>query len=282
MVAVAANPLAVEKIRAKTPVGSPLNSAEWGDLPIELRERAQFSSEIEKLRFLQRVQDRVSQAVEMIRRPGEGVDGGDGAFQTREKFIAELQQIAREEGLDPRGRPGLEDRAGTLRDPTSERRLRLIYDQQIESAQEYARWKAEQDPDVLDAYPAQEFIRVESRKVPRTDWAQRWTEAGGTPIGDRMVALKNDPVWAKLSRFGTPYPPFDFGSGMGLRDVSRKEAEQLGLIAPGERPVPVERKFNADLAASVKDLKPEWINHLLDTFGDQIAIEDGVAKWRGK
>lgn len=282
MVEVAANPLAVEKIRAKTPIGSPLNSAEWADIPLALRERAQFSSKIENLRFLQRVQDRVTQAVEMIRRPGEGKDGGDGAYQTREKFVAEMRKIAMEEGLDPRNKPGTADRAGTLRDPTSERRLKLIYDQQTQSAQEYARWKAEQDPDVLAAFPAQEFLRVEIRKVPRINWGERWTAAGGQAIGGRMIALKNDPVWTKLSRFGTPYPPFDYGSGMGLRDVSRKEAEELGLIKPGETPVPAERKFNEDLQASVTDLNPTWQMHLKDTFKDQISIKNGVAKWKAQ
>lgn len=280
--AIQANPLAIAKMKAKAVVGSVLNTKEWADVPLALRDAAFFSSEIEKLRFLQRAQDRIKTALEMARREGLGKDGGPGAFQTREKFIAELQKIAREEGLDPRNDPARADRAGTIQDPTSYRRLKLIWDQQIQTAQEFARWKAEQDPDVLDAYPAQEFIRVESRVAPRTDWAARWSEAGGDNFDGRMIALKNDPVWMKLSRFGTPYPPFDFGSGMGLRDVSREEAEALGLIKPGQRPEPAERGFNDTLEASVADLNPEYRKLLGATFGDAIDITGDVVKWKGR
>lgn len=279
MADVRANPLAVEKIRAKTPVGSPLDTAEWRTVAAGLRDRAQLSAKVENLRFLQRIQERLTTALELVRRPGEGLDGGEGAFQDRGGFVAELQKLSREEGLDPRNDPDTAEQYGGLQDPTSSRRLRLIYDTQIEQAQEYARWKAEQDPDVLDAYPAQEFTRVESRKAPRTDWAQRWLDAGGEVYEQRMIALKNSPVWSKLSRFGTPYPPFDFGSGMGLVDISREEAERLGVIAAGETPVPMEAAFNAGLEASVKDLSPPYQQHLKDAFGKQVEIVDGVAKW---
>ncbi len=280
-----ANQLAVAKLRAKTPVGSVLNSAEWSRVPLALRDRAFFSAELEKVRLLQRMQDRVQTALEVLRRPGEGRDGGDGAFQTREKFIAEMQALARAEGLDPRNTPGQESRLGTIRDITSERRLKLIYDVQKESAQEYARWKAEQDPDVMAAYPAQEFVRIKAVKKPRVDWPERWSKAGGKAIDGRMVALKSDPVWRKLSRFGTPYPPFDFGSGMGLRDISREDAEALGLIKPGE-PVTTDGKtaeegFNDELQASVADLNPAYREVLSQIFGDQIAIDGDTVAWLG-
>lgn len=284
-----ANALAVEKQRAKTPVGSTLNSAEWADVPLALRERAQFSSEVEKLRFLQRIQDRTQQALELMRRPGEGADGGPGAYQTREKFVAELMKIAREEGLDPRniGAPG---RLGTLKDPSSERRLKLIYNQQMESAQEYAKWRAEQDPDVMAAYPAQEFIRVRAVKTPRHNWPQRWSDAA-TRCGwqgvsreafktGRMVALKNSPVWSNLSRFGTPYPPFDYGSGRGLRDIPRKEAESLHLIKAGDPPpVGAMEDFNARLQASVADLNPTYRKLLQETFPGRIEFNGDTARW---
>lgn len=278
---VRANPLAVQKIKAKVPVGSPLNTAEWQTVALGLRDRAQFSARVENLRLMQRIQQRLTTALELLRRPGEGRDGGDGAYQDRGGFVAELRKLAQEEGLDPRNDPDTATQYGGLQDPTSARRLRLIYDTQIEQAQEYARWKAEQDTDVLDAYPAQEFTRVESRKVPRTDWLQRWDDAGGELFEGRMIARKNSPVWVKLSRFGTPYPPFDFGSGMGLVDISREEAERLGVVQLGEAPVPMEQSFNEQLEASVQDLAPEYQQHLKDAFGRQVVIADGVAQWRG-
>jgi len=278
----APNPLAVAAIQAKTPVGSPLNTAGWEKVPIALRNSSVFSAKIERFRFLQRIHDRVATVIEMVRREGMGKGGGPGAYQTKEKFVAELQQIAREEGLDPRNPAGAgASKMGGLQDPTSVRRLNLIFEMQTGQVQEFAKWKMDQDPDVLDAYPAQEFIRVSSRKKKRTDWVRRWGKAGGKTPKGRMVALKTDPVWKKLSRFGNPWPPFDFGSGMGTRDISRRDAVKLGLLKEGERVKPIERDFNDSLQASVKDLSPKMQSALKRSFGDQVGIVDGVAKWIG-
>lgn len=278
--AVAPNPIAIAKQRARTAVLSPRDTAGWARMPLALRERAFFSAKVENLRLLQRMQQRLGEAIEMRRREGMGRDGGPGAFQTREKFVAEMQQIAREEGLDPRGRGRPED-FGTLRDITSERRLRLIYDFHLQSAHEHARWLAGQDPDVLAAFPAQQFLRVEPRRVPRVNWPERWSDAGGEFFGGRMIALKTDPVWIALSRFGVPWPPFDFGSGMGLREIRRTEAEKLGLLKPGDPVQPVAKEFNDGLQASVADLSPPLREELKRTFGDQVALEKDTAVWRG-
>jgi hypothetical protein len=133
------------------------------------------------------------------------------------------------------------------------------------------------DPDVLDAFPAQELVREEDRKQPR-DWESRWTAAGGELIDGRMVALKTDPIWTKISRFGTPWPPFDFGSGMGLNDISRDEAEQLGLIEPGAPVAAEDEYFNKELAASAENIDEQFLK---DSFGDQVRIKDGKAEWVG-
>jgi len=84
------------------------------------------------------------------------------------------------------------------------------------------------DPEVLDAYPARELIQVKSGTEPY-NWKIRWVESGGKIHGGRMIALKDDPVWLKLSDFGHPHPPFSFESGMDMVDVSRVEAVELGL-----------------------------------------------------
>ena len=84
------------------------------------------------------------------------------------------------------------------------------------------------DPEVLDAYPARELVQVKSGAEPY-DWKVRWVESGGKIHGGRMIALKNDPVWLKISDFGHPHPPFAFGSGMDMIDISRVEAVEFGL-----------------------------------------------------
>ena len=85
------------------------------------------------------------------------------------------------------------------------------------------------DPEVLDAYPARELVHVKNGTEPY-DWKARWVASGGKIHGGRMIALKNDPVWLKISDLGHPHPPFAFGSGMDMVDVSRVEAVELGLI----------------------------------------------------
>ena len=261
---------AVASLGRKTPVvfKEPLRTAEIAQLPLALREAAQFSATVDKIRYLQYIQDQATKAVSLVRRDS-------GAYVSREKFVAELQALGRKEGLFPQ-----DGTAGTLRDPTSEARTRLIYDIQTQRAAEFARWNRDQDPTRLSFYPCQELIRIASRKVPR-DWQSRWLKAGGQLYRGRMIARKDSPVWKKISRFETPWPPFDFNSGMGLRDISRSEAETLGVIRKDEEIKPGTAKFNDGLQASVKDISPEYRQGLKDTFGDQIVINGDTVQWQG-
>ncbi len=264
---------AIASISARTPIGSALRSADWANVPLGLRESAQFSAGVESLRVLQRIQDRVLQMVKMERSKLES--GAEGAFFDRAKFIAELRKIAREEGLTPVD-PADRD---TLRDITSEGRLGMIFDIQTQRAAEFARWKMEQDADVLDPYPAQELIRVESRKVPRR-WLARWTAAGGQLYGGRMVARKDDAIWRRISRFGTPWPPFDFQSGMGLEDVSREDAERIGALEPGAVVAPQDGRFTDEMQASVRGISPRLRTALGTIFGDQVQFDGDTVKWK--
>jgi hypothetical protein len=85
------------------------------------------------------------------------------------------------------------------------------------------------DPEMLEAYPAGELVKARNGEEPY-DWKVRWAESGGHLYHGRMIALKNDPVWLNISDFGHPHPPFAFGSGMDVVDVSRVEAVELKLI----------------------------------------------------
>lgn len=272
MPAIAVNPLAAENILGKTPITSPLTSAELAQLPQGLRNSAQFSARVENLRLMQRVQDRIEHVIGQLRNER-------GVFVNEAQFVADLQKIARDEGLDPRNSVATAGQAGGIQDITSVKRLKLIYRVQVQMANEYARWVKANDPAVLQSWPALEFIRVQARNVPRLDWPQRFEAAGGKLIDGRIVALISDPAWRKMSVFGNPYPPFDFGSGMGLRALSRREAEALGLLKPGDVVKSSFEEFNAHLQASVADLNETWQNGLKDIFGDQIKIENGVASW---
>lgn len=93
----------------------------------------------------------------------------------------------------------------------------------------YTQWVQGSDFAVLDAYPAAELHEQISGGIPR-DWKAVWTEAGGQLFGERMIALKTDAVWVALSDFGVPYPVYSVGGEMGVREVSRSDAQSFGLI----------------------------------------------------
>lgn len=65
-----------------------------------------------------------------------------------------------------------------------------------------------------------------------------------------MIALKNDPIWEEISEFGLPYAPFDYNSGMDVKDVDYDEAVELGLIDEGETEKPEEMGLNDGLQMS--------------------------------
>ena len=74
--------------------------------------------------------------------------------------------------------------SGDVADINARRRLELIYDFQTTDAMEFGRWKMGQDPEVLGAFPSQEFLRIEARRVRREDWPARWVLAFRT-LADR-------------------------------------------------------------------------------------------------
>jgi hypothetical protein len=272
-------PEAVERIARRSPTPSALSAIQWADVPLALRDRAFMSAKVESARMVQSMQDRLLAGLREARVEIRRTDGGTAqALMTRDRFVSEMRRVAIEEGLGPTGPRAIED----IRQAP---RLGLIYDMAEKSAYGYAQRKVGLDPDVLNEFPAQRLVRVSPRREPR-DWPSRWKQAGasvgwqGALPGD-MVALKTSPIWVELSRFGSPLPPFDFGSGMGLRDVDRDEAEALGLVDPGEQldGAKAEADFNADLEASVRGLDPDKLAWLRDAFGDQVRIEGGRAQW---
>ena len=255
---------ALQRVLSKTPVAARLTSKEWGDVPLALRERAQLSARVDDLQVTQGIQDLLTDWIKQ---------DPEKAFQNRGRFVRDMRVAM--------GAPPPEEGQSLISqmmDITSERRLGLIYDFQTQDAYEYGRWKMGNDPDVIDEFPAQELVRAAGRKVPR-DWVQRWTDAGGELVDGRMIALKSDPIWRKISAFGRPWPPFDFGSGMGLDDVSIDEAIDFGLMREGDKIESGEKGFNDDLEASVKGLSGDKKAWLRENFGDQIKVRGDTARW---
>lgn len=262
---------AVEQVSRKTPVGSVLTSREWELVPAEIRDRAMFSSRVENERLLAEIQERLRARIELAKREGRTMDRG--------VFIEEMREELRKEGYK-RG----DAKRGGLQDLKSTRRLGLIWDMNIAQAQGYARWKADMTPEGLENEPCYELIRVMTR-MERRAWPRIWSDAGGEffdgpgsnddyPLSPgRMIAAKNDPVWTRISRFGTPWPPFDWGSGMGLRGIDRDEAETLGVLGPDDEVLPLAAPFNSRHRMSVAGMPESGRESLRSTFGDAIRFD---------
>jgi len=262
---------AIAAIKSKVPVLSRLASADWARVPLALRQKAQFSSRVESARVMSGIQSRLVQMAEQIK-------SDSGIFMDRRNFVSDLRKIAQEEGLTPWD----PFKVGGLQDITSISRLNLIYSMQTQMAEGWARHSADMDPDALDEYPAQELVRDEDREMPR-NWPERWKAAGGQFYGGRMIALKTDQIWIEISEFGLPHPPFDFNSGMGLLDVSKKEALALGIIGEGwdaEKASKGAEVMRLDeTTASIRGIEPEYLAQLRKEFGAQIKLTGAHMRW---
>jgi hypothetical protein len=256
--------LAIAQGRGLLPTS--LNSAELAQFPAAVLRRSTFSATVEAVRVL------------------EGIAAGVQAVLTGEASQREVrdQLLALHDLLGTPSGPGL---PGTVGDVPSQARADLQIRTLVETAQGLG-WHTEgMQPDVLDAYPAQELRRFMQARYKVRDWPTRWALAGGRFYGRRMIALKTDPVWARLGdrtlfadALGNPYPPFAFNSGMDVQDIDRAEAEALGLLAPGEKLLPAP----ADAVAGGQLLGPtitqNWLRDIITEAGLGTVDAEGVLR----
>ena len=286
MALIALQPIAeaAEKLSARTPVGAALTSAEWERTPVEIRDRSFFLSRIENARVLDRAQSGLGNIIAQTRNEF-------GVIEDRSKFIAELGKLAEKEGLTPT-EPGLK---GTVLDITSEARGEMIYQKQTEMLYNYARAKRGASGPLLRAAPAQELVRISERKEKR-QWVDIWRANGGRTYpgepsiggelqagmgGIRCIALKSDEIWRRISRFGLPYPPFDFGSGVGVTNITRTEAFRLGLIQLGQTVNVPEPQLNENLEVNIGGMEPGLRAELLRSLGSLVEVAGDLLKWKG-
>lgn len=269
---------AAELILKKALVASNLDSKEWNQVQAAFRNRAFFSSQVVQANILQAMRQRVAEYAE------RGVDISEARKQMRADLYA----------LHYNPEPGKE---GTIKDLFSKARLDVILKHNLRQARGMIQRASGMTPGAFAAFPAQEFKRTHHRKAQRQDWPERWRKAGGKVYGGRMIALKTDPVWERLSVFGNPFPPFDWGSGMGVVDVDRKTAIELGLVtdeklreetAALRNAKPEAAKFNDNLQATVSDKNGNELGKMRTLFGEEFGDlvktekvgDDVVLMWR--
>jgi hypothetical protein len=230
----------------------------------EILARARFSAGVVEAEWLQRAFD--------------GIDAVADGKRDRASVRAELKQLL--EALDYRP---VEDDEGTIKDLRTDGRLNLIIDTNIELMMGAGRHLQAQEPTVRDQWPAKELYRALDREEPR-DWHQLWRDAA-TDVGDeaalaalddhdRMVARRDSRIWYALSRFGVPYAPYDYNSGMRDRLVSRRDAIDVGVIDRDTQIAADDLDINQDLQAS-PDVRAK---SLRDELARELA---GVAEWSG-
>ncbi len=259
---------AIKRLGKKKPVARKLSSKQWAAMPTQIRERAYFTANVESMKFLNRskkmIKDYLAGAREMVTTP-DGRRVSALKKTGRADFVYEMQKLAKQTGMGnilPPGEDMSRDMIARTKDIASETRLNLIFDTQTQQAQSYGYYKQGQDPSILDAYPAQRFIRAEQRKVPRPLHKQNRNE----------VRRKDDmEFWLKMNDqsiggFGVPFGPWGFNSGMDVEDVRRDKAIQMGLIAKNEQVLPPDDTFNKGLKASA-DVEPEFLKKFLDKMG---------------
>jgi len=271
---------ALEAREVKAALPTTGSSAELSRLAPEIRERALFSARTTDASHLAKIDSVVRSILSASGGPGERVNEA----RARELLRESLQRI----GYSP---DQVGAAPGSLRDLGSMMRLNTIIDTNVAMARGYGWFAQGQNPAILDQWPAQELVRFEERR-DRRNWHERWRAAGGQvfPGGDgqldgqpgRLVALKNDPVWTNLNQdFGVPYPPFAWGSGVNVQDVSREDAVAIGLITEAAQVAPADRGFADTLEASVgADPQSELFDAIRRAMGAQVETDGNVLRFR--
>lgn len=253
--------LAAAHARSRDLFPTNMGSAEIRELDAAIRRQSVFSARTTDAQYLQSI--------------GHVVDGLLQGEFNEATGRAMLQDVLDLLGYDPAtGFPGdgLEippAELGSLRDLSSERRVRLILDTQERMAANYGRRREGMDDIARWQFPAYELVRIFDREEERGDWQRRFVMAGGELVEGRMIARKDDPVWDSLgsSAFFTdgldnPYPPFAWGSGMGWRSVPREEAIALGVIAPDAMPEFTDAEFADELEVNAAQFDDDFLSAL--------------------
>jgi hypothetical protein len=254
-------------LASNLPVATPLSAREIAEhVPQALRDSSVFSARTIYAEHLSETQRDIATMLDGRRVPAE----------IRVRMKLRLEKLGYEP--DPAKRGGLQDLS-------SDMRTNLIISMQESRARGFAVWRSHQNQDIMDAWPAQELYRAISRKKPR-DWQERWNDARAS-LGEGVtsatyavsqdgpfVALKNDPIWThpSVSRFGTPYTPFDYESGMRLRNVTAEAAREMKVLTDERQPEICLDPMNQMQSSSAAGMDPSIVRAWVEAFGDRARV----------
>ncbi|MEM9235199.1 MAG: hypothetical protein AAGB14_00370 [Verrucomicrobiota bacterium] len=233
-----------------------------------IRERAFFMAGVEDARILQAYRTEIENIV-------RGESSGSESFNRLHLFLERI-------GYEPP-----EGAEGTIKDLGSWDRMSVAIDTNVEMARGFGFYQ--RSLKARRAFPAFEFIRIGLREE-RRPWADRWAEAyeatkdtpGATPSSgdhDRPgAALIGHPIWPLLNRFGNVYDPWDWGSGMGLRSIGRRQTREMGLLDDAQAQQLVDDppvvSMNDGLEARPQ-ISEDWLKEALSERLGELAEWDG-------
>jgi hypothetical protein len=259
---------AVDKWMPRALAAANLTSAQWKLVAIDIKQRAFFASRVTNAQWLQSSKNFLTDYLTAAR---EVLPNGEIALKagSRAQFVVDMQEKARQMGIGQLGKTAITN-------VQNESRLKLIFDVNQKSAYDFANYKQGIDPDVLEAFPAQKFIRVGHVEEPRP-----WHEEN---IG--TIRRKDDTAfWVSMNRdFNVPWGPWGYNSQMDVLDVDRDTAEAMGLVQPGERLQPPPVAFNNDLQAGIQDMDVDTATELQRSLSGaaSIDLQAGTITWLGK
>ena len=257
---------ALDHLAQKELLPTALSFAQLTKLPAQLRQRSLFSARTTNATYLQQIKDQTEALLQ-------------GKFNEA-TARAKLQDTLDSLQYNPDTQFGTPADAsippadpGTLRDLSSDARIRLILETQERQAANYGYLLQGQGDVARFQYPAWELLRIYTRQKERTgpsSWPSRWEQVGGQFYGGgRMIAPKDDPLWSELGStanfpdaLDTPFPPFAFSSGMGWREVPRQDCIDLGVIPEDFTPEFSDPGFLPDLKLQADRFDPEFLKIL--------------------
>lgn len=167
---------------------------------------------------------------------------------------------------------------GTIKDLSSTARMKVTLETNLAQARGWSQYRTAMQN---TSRPGFRLYRAGQAKAPR-DWTTRWQQAwqsltpqeqttatsGQDPAN--LCALKTSPIWSRISRFGTPYPPFDFNSHMRTRSLSAAECQQLGILpqdpqalaALAQQQTASVPSLNANVEADISSLSASMVDQL--------------------
>jgi hypothetical protein len=167
---------ALQSRRVRSAMPTDLSSAELEQLPADVLERAVFSAKTMATGYLDAMETQIRDLLEprMEARAGQGeIEGAfpftAGTNKTTARF--ELKKVWEALGYAPPL-----GKEGTIEDLSSDARIDLALQTNVDMARGYGQWRQGQDESVLDLWPCSELYRAEER-VKKRDWLTRWRAA---------------------------------------------------------------------------------------------------------